>query len=149
VIGRKSVFVYTRPKTRLNACTLCFSMLTHCCHCKILKVVSSTSPHARRRHAMLLIHSCQIYCMCNHVTKVFARKVNEDTGPSYTSANTSPLHTAIYSVSTPTLPATNAISAAPTPDPSFAMPIRILFSPFSPIPSISRKASRIWSSKLG
>ena len=45
--------------------------------------------------------------------------------------------------------ATNAINAAPTPDPSFAIPILILFSPFSPSSGISRSASRIQSSKPG
>lgn len=43
----------------------------------------------------------------------------------------------------PFLSATSAISAAPTPLPSFAMPILILFSPFAPIWSISRSASRM------
>jgi hypothetical protein len=34
--------------------------------------------------------------------------------------------------------ATRAINAAPTPLPSFAIPIRIFFSPLSPIPGITR-----------
>ncbi len=38
--------------------------------------------------------------------------------------------------------ATSAMSAAPTPLPSFAIPILILFSPFSPISGISLSASR-------
>merc|ERR1711967_36834 len=45
--------------------------------------------------------------------------------------------------------ATSAIKAAPTPDPSLAIPIRILRSPCGPIPGTSRNASRMYSSKLG
>lgn len=45
--------------------------------------------------------------------------------------------------------ATSAINAAPTPLPSFAIPMRIRFSPSGPMRGISRKASRMYSSKLG
>jgi len=45
--------------------------------------------------------------------------------------------------------ATSAIKAAPTPLPSFAIPIRILFSPLSPSSGISLNASRIYSSNPG
>jgi hypothetical protein len=48
-----------------------------------------------------------------------------------------------------TCPATNAISAAPTPDPSFAIPIRMCFSPCSPIWGTARIAARMCSSKSG
>ena len=45
--------------------------------------------------------------------------------------------------------ATNAINAAPTPLPSFAIPILTLFSPFAPISSTSRNALLISSSNPG
>ncbi len=42
-----------------------------------------------------------------------------------------------------TMPATSAMSAAPTPLPSLAMPILIFLSPCGPISGISRNASRM------
>lgn len=49
----------------------------------------------------------------------------------------------------PPLSATSAISAAPTPDPSFAIPIRTFFSPATPTLGISLSVSRMYSSKFG